>query len=72
MSLKMTKYRVNCNHSKFPLPNIQDNNELIKPISESLLKPIDISLDDLQKSVINPLSISDCDGNSALCDSDPI
>ena len=45
--------------------------EFIKTISESWLKPIDISLDDFEKLVFNPFTISDYDFNSPLCDTDP-
>ena len=69
--LNRTWICLNCNHSLFPFNHIQDDNEFIKTISESWLKPIDISLDDLEKLVFNPFSISDCDVNSPLCDSDP-
>ena len=69
--LNRTWICLNCSHSLFPFNHIQDDNEFIKTISESWLKPIDISLDDLEKLVFNPFSISDCDVNSPLCDSDP-
>ena len=69
--LNRTWICLNCSHSLFPFNHIQDDNEFNKTISESWLKPIDIRLDDLEKLVFNPFSISGCDVNFPLCHSDP-
>ena len=45
-----------CNHSLFPCNHIQDVTSLLKQYLISM-KPIDISLDDLKKFVLNPFQL---------------